>query len=124
MGSGHRGRLGWAGQESRPREPASHLDLTTHCDIAASDVLCVSNVPYSTAARRHIYATAAAGSSSDEKTAGTKQHKTRLKRIITILALNSQEVEECMLAYVCAIKRSITCSVQRSFSFFLQTHQR
>ena len=124
MGSGHRGRLGWAGQESRPREPASHLDLTTHCDIAASDVLCVSNVPYSTAARRHIYATAAAGSSSDEKTAGTKQHKTRLKRIITILALNSQEVEECMLVCVCAIKRSITCSVQRSFSFFLQTHQR
>ena len=44
------GRPGWAGQESRPREPASHLDLTTHCDIAASDVLCVSNVPYSTAA--------------------------------------------------------------------------
>ena len=67
------GRPGRAGQESRPREPASHLDLTTHCDIAASDVLCVSNVPYSTAARRHIYATAAAGSSSDEKTAGTKQ---------------------------------------------------
>ena len=40
---------GRAGQESRPREPASHLDLTTHCDIAASDVLCVSNV-HSTAA--------------------------------------------------------------------------
>ena len=58
------GRPGRAGQESRPREPASHLDLTTHCDIAASDVLCVSNVPYSTAARRHIYAAAAAAAAA------------------------------------------------------------
>lgn len=89
---------GRAGQESRPREPASHLDLTTHCDIAASDVLCVSNVhPFNS--RRHIYATAAAAAVMKKPRA--RSSKTRLKRIITILALNSQEVEECMLVCVC-----------------------
>ena len=88
---------GQAGKESRPREPASHLDLTTHCDIAASDVLCVSKVTFNN--RRHIYATAAAAAVMKKPRA--RSSKTRLKRIITILALNSQEVEECMYASMC-----------------------